>query len=242
MIQLATPNTEQQIRQMWKICFDDSDEFMDLYFSEVYRNENTLIYFEENQAVASLQMLPYRFTFYGEEIPVAYISGVCTLPEFQHRGYMSKLMTAAFELMHEREIPLSILIPAEAWLYDYYAQFDFVKVFEADNKEIPLLEILQKSGNNLDIAYADFDKMFREKDFCVQKTKADFITIVKEAEMEGFPPKTNLAGMARVINAEKLLAIYAKKYPGTTIVDCTLSGLCYLFFRNQHPIMNLMLE
>ena len=227
---------------MWEICFDDTEEFMDLYFSEKYRNENTLIYFIDNQAVASLQMLPYQFTFYGEEIPVAYISGVCTLPEFQGRGYMGKLMISAFDLMREREIPLSILIPAEKWLYDYYARFGYEKVFEADKIEIPLLEILQKSNNDLDIAYAVFDGIFRKKDFCVQKTKADFATIVRDAEMEGFPPKTNLAGMARVIDAEKLLAIFAKKHPGKRIVFENEKDLCRQLFENQHPIMNLMLE
>ena len=242
MIQFATNKTKQEVRRMWKICFDDTEEFMDLYFSEKYRNENTLIYFIDNQAVASLQMLPYQFTFYGEEIPVAYISGVCTLPEFQGRGYMGKLMISAFDLMREREIPLSILIPAKTWLYDYYAQFGYERVFEADKKEVPLLDILQKSGNDLDIAYAMFDKTFREKDFCVQKTKADFITIVKEAEMENFAPKTNLAGMARIIDAEKLLAIFTKKHPEKELVFENEKELCRLLFENQHPIMNLMLE
>ena len=242
MIQFANNNTKQEVRRMWKICFDDTEEFMDLYFSEKYRNENTLIYFEKNQAVASLQILPYRFTFYGEEIPVAYISGACTLPKFQGRGYMGKLMATAFELMREREILLSILVPAEKWLYDFYAKLGYEKVFEADENEIPLLEILQKAGNDLDIAYAEFDKVFRKKDFCVQKTKADFATIVRETEMEGFPPKTNLAGMARVIDAEKLLAIFAKKHPEKEITFENEKELCRLLFENQHPIMNLMLE
>jgi predicted acetyltransferase len=242
MIQLANNNTKEEVRKMWKICFDDSDEFMDLYFSEKYRNENTLIYFEENRAVASLQMLPYQFTFCGEEAPAAYISGACTLPEYQNRGYMSKLMIAAFELMCEREILLSILIPAEAWLYDYYAKFGYEKVFFADEDEIPLLKILQKSKDDLNIAYAMFDKLFREKDFCVQKTKADFITIVKDAEIDGFPPKANLSGMARIIDAKKLLAIFTKKYPEKELIFENEKDLCRLFFENQHPIMNLMLE
>jgi predicted acetyltransferase len=212
MIQLANSKTEQEVRRMWKICFDDSDEFMDLYFSEKYQNENTLIYFDKNQAVASLQMLPYSFTFCGKEIPVSYISGVCTLPEYRNRGFANKLLFKAFCLMRERDIPISILIPAEAWLYSYYARYCYETVFSSDKYEIPLLKIVQESNDNLDVAYRVFDKLFRKRDFCVQKTKSDFITIIKDAEMDDFPPKTNLSGMARIIDVRKLLAIFAQKY------------------------------
>ena len=242
MIRLAKQKNKQKIREMWKICFNDSEKFMDLYFSEKYRNENTLIYFEGNQAVASLQILPYQFTFCNEEIPVSYISGACTLPEYRNRGIMNKLLPAAFELMYERKIPLSILIPAKPWLYDYYARYGYEKVFSADKNEIPLLTILQNSGNDLDIAYAKFDKLFRQKDFCVQKTKADFVTIVRDAELDNFPPNGNLSGMARVIDAEKLLAIFARKYPKKELVFQNQNDLCRLLFENQQPTMNLMLE
>ena len=214
MIEQANDKTKQEVRRMWKSCFNDSDEFLDLYFSEKYRNENTLIYFEENQAVASLQMLSYQFTFCGDEIPVSYVSGACTLHKYRNCGCMKKMMTAAFSLMHKRDILISILIPAEAWLYDYYTQYGYETVFEADESEIPLSEILKKSAGDLNVAYQFFDKIFRAKDFCVQKTKSDFITIVKDLEMDNdFPRKTNLSGMARIIDAEKLLAIFAKKYP-----------------------------
>ncbi|HBK95633.1 MAG TPA: GNAT family N-acetyltransferase, partial [Porphyromonadaceae bacterium] len=36
---------------MWKTVFGDSDEYMEIYFREKYRNENTLIYFESGKAV-----------------------------------------------------------------------------------------------------------------------------------------------------------------------------------------------
>ena len=259
MIQLANEHTSLAVRQMWKTCFDDSEEFMDLYFSEKYQNENTLIRFENNRAVASLQMLPYRFVFYDTEISVAYISGACTLPEFRKRGYMTELMTAAFEVMKQRNIPLSILIPAEKWLYNYYAKLGYEQVFDADETEIPLKNILDQANGDLDVAYSLFNQSFNEKDFCIRKTKSDFLTIVKDAQLDNFPPKTNLAGMARIIDAEYLISRYKQKYPNSSFrfekIDINL--LCRLLFgyhlellpqelsRNfepHQPILNLMLE
>ena len=86
MIQFAGDTTEQQVWDMWKTVFGDSDDYMQLYFKYKYRNENTLIYIEDDKAVSSLQMLSYKFTFCGEVIPVQYLSGVCTLPEYRGKG------------------------------------------------------------------------------------------------------------------------------------------------------------
>ena len=231
MITFASENTRPAIRRMWKTCFNDSEAFMDLYFSEKYRDENTLVYIENNQAVASLQMLPYSFTFYGEMIPVAYISGACTLPGFRHRGYMSQLLLASFEVMKQRNIPLSILIPADENLCKYYEKFGYEKVFEKDDEEIPLKEIWEKSNSDLDLAYQEFNQLFKDKDFCIQKTKADFQTIIKDAELDGFPPKTNLSGMARVITTKNI-----------TSFRHVLCLKTFKDFKMQRPILNLMLE
>ncbi len=218
MIRLTDSTTKNEVRKMWKACFHDSDEFMELYFSDVYQNDNTLIYFENGQAAASLQMLPYKFTFCGAEIPVSYISGACTYPEYRNRGYMGKLLSAAFEKMRERNIPLSILIPAEKWLYGYYARYGYEKVFEEDSQIIPIKQILDDAHGNIDQAYREFDRIYRSKDFCIRKTKEQFRAIIQDAELDNFPPKTNLSGMARIIDAEQLLTLFAEKYPDKSLV------------------------
>lgn len=213
MIKLADSQTKESVRLMWQICFDDTPEFVNLYFSEKYKDENTLVYFIDDKAVASLQMIPYRFTFCGTEIPSAYISGACTLPEYRNRGIMGQLLLAAFEVINQRNIPLSILIPAEEWLYSYYAKYGYHTVFQSDDAPIPLEQIIRSAEGNMDIAYAHFDALYRKKDFCVQKTKSDFITIVEDFRLDEFPVKTNLSGMARIIDAQTLLTLFAQKYP-----------------------------
>ena len=87
---------KKQVQRLWKTVFDDSDEFIHLYFNRVYKDENTLVIRKEGQIVSALQMLPYAMTYYGEEISVAYISGACTLPSEQGKGLMGKLLQNAF--------------------------------------------------------------------------------------------------------------------------------------------------
>ncbi|MDR0333759.1 MAG: GNAT family N-acetyltransferase [Dysgonamonadaceae bacterium] len=214
MIQYANQYTAPQIRQMWKTVFGDSDSYIDIYFREKYRNERTLVYLEGEKAVASLQMLPYNFTFCDVEIPVAYISGVSTLPEAQKKGYMHQLLLKSFEEMAKNNISLAILVPQEAWLLEFYDKYGYAQTFDAGVEEVfSLKTLLDKHLQDEESAYNEFDSQFRSQDMTVQKTFEDFQTIVEEGRLFNFPSKKNLIGMARMIDAEKLLSIFAKKYP-----------------------------
>ena len=50
----------------------------------------------------------------------------------------------------------------------------------------------------------------------VQKSFEDFRAMVEEAALFGFPPKKNLTGMARVIDLQRLLSLFADRYPQTS--------------------------
>ncbi|MDR2956259.1 MAG: GNAT family N-acetyltransferase [Prevotella sp.] len=208
MIKFATDQTAPLVREMWKTCFGDSDKFLDILSKYKYRNENTLIYFDGDEAVASLQMFPYSITFYNQLIPFAYLAGLCTLPEHRKKGYMAQLIGKAHEIIAERGILLSILIPAEDWLYGFYEKYGYTQVFEKDEELIPLKDILDEFPDEEE-AYRTFDLIFRYKDFCIQKTEDDFRAIVEDYKEDGYPPKSNLSGMACAINTWELLKLYA---------------------------------
>lgn len=209
MIDFANKDTAPLVRCMWKACFGDTEESMDIFFSRKYRDENTLIYFEKGEAVASLQMLPYTITFYGERIPFVYLAGLCTLPEYRQKGYMAQLIHQAHEVVEKRNIPLAILIPAEEWLYHFYEKYGYTQVFEKDNIHIPLDDIIGRYSDARE-EYIAFDSIFGDKDFCVQKSFEDFEAIKDDYLLDVYPTKTNLSGMARTILPEVLLGSYVR--------------------------------
>lgn len=214
MIHYADDSTKQAVRDMWKICFGDSDAYMDIYFYHKYRNENTLIYLEDKKPVASLQMLIYKLTFHGSEINVAYLSGLCTLPTYRNRGYMRRLILKSFQVAKEREIPLMILVPQDRGVMSYYERFGFAQTFDSGIEILPLLsKIIEASSEDLHKAYRHFNSLYRDNDMTVQKSYADFEAIVEEAKLFNYPSKSNLTGMARVIDASRLISIYSSKYP-----------------------------
>lgn len=256
MINFAEKNTRPIIRQMWKTCFGDTEEYMDIYFSRQYKDENTLIYFQEKKAVASLQMIPYTITFYGKIVPFYYLAGLCTLPKYRRKGYMSQLIDKAFKVMSERAIPLTILVPAEKNLIKYYNKFDFEQVFEQENNPLPSLKSIIQEAPNIKDAYIKFDQLFNQNNLCVQKSFTDFVTIIDEAKLEGFPDKYNLTGMAYILDKEHLTSLYSKTHSIDIPKHINNRLLCRLLFGYktgelgeeykqfpvQQPVINLMLE
>lgn len=218
MIKFADDSTKQQVWNMWKTVFGDADSYMELYFRTKYRNENTLLYFEGDKAVASLQMLQFNFTFCGIEIPVYYLSGVSTLPEARKKGYMNELLIESYKVSKERGIPLMLLVPAEEWLLNFYDKYGFAQAFDPGNEPlIDLNDLVKRNANDLQAAYKEFDSIFRNQDMTIQKTLDDFAAIVEEAALWNYPEKKSLIGMARVIDAEILLSFFAKQHPHTTL-------------------------
>lgn len=210
MIRLADPISKAQVWDMWKRCFGDPDDYMELYFRYKYRPEDTLLYIEGSEAVASLQMLTYQFTFHGVEIPVIYLSGVCTLPAYRGRGYARALLFESFNEAIRRGVPLMILVPQEEGLMQWYAQYGFTQTFDSGSEPLPSLkEPMDRHEGDLEAAYNEFDGHYREQDMTVQKTFSDFKAMVEEAILFGFPEKKSLPGMARVINADHLLSLFA---------------------------------
>ena len=214
MIRIARNSHKQIVYDMWKTVFGDSDEYMQLYFSEKYRSENTFLYFHNAKAVSSLQILPFRFTFWGEEITMGYLSGLCTLPQARGKGFMSRLIEAALSEMAQRGIALAGLVPQEEKLMNFYRLFGFEQTFEQGEPMPDLSEIIRTSANSED-AYQKFDKYFRTRDMTVQKTASDFQTIAKDSKLSGYPRKQSLSGMSRTVDARKLLSVFARNNPRT---------------------------
>lgn len=127
---------KEQVKALWKICFDDSEEFVEMYFRLRYKTEVNVAIQSGDEVISALQMLPYPMTFGGETVQTSYISGACTHPDFRSKGVMRELLSQSFARMLRNGVHFSTLIPAEPWLFDYYARMGYASVFKYSTKEI----------------------------------------------------------------------------------------------------------
>ena len=57
---LTLQNTEMlpvRLKEIWKECFEDSDNYIDFYYKKRFQKENTLVYLLEDKIVSMLTML-----------------------------------------------------------------------------------------------------------------------------------------------------------------------------------------
>ncbi len=114
-----------QCRQLWETVFGDSEEFVDLYFNRRFTPENTICVFESGRVVSAMQSLQYDMTFCQAVIRVGYVSGLATLPGFRNRGLAAKVLRESHRRLYDRGALLSLLIPAENSLFDYYRRMNY---------------------------------------------------------------------------------------------------------------------
>lgn len=202
----------QETRDLWKLVFNDSDKFMDLYFSRVYKPKYNVTCQLNHHVVAALQTLPYALLYHGQELPAVYISGVSTHPDYRHQEIGNNLMRQAHFDLFYKNVVYAALIPAEDWLYEWYAKCGYA----------PRITCLPHSTDVLSTSFETFDRWQREKTCILLHKQADFDVAKEDILLAGAdyqPAREPIQGMIRVINALKALRSYAAQNPS---LNCTL--------------------
>lgn len=110
----------QQTRHLWKTCFGDSEAFMDIYFSKKFTSTSNLTRQVGRQVVAAAQVFPYTLCLNDERVPVGYISGLATLPEYRGQGHAAQILHEAHRRLSDARALFSFLIPGNEDLRNYY--------------------------------------------------------------------------------------------------------------------------
>lgn len=78
--------TKEKVKALWQLCFDDSEEFVEMYFRLRYKNEINVTIESGDEVISALQMIPYPMTFCGNTVQTSYVSGACTHPDSAERS------------------------------------------------------------------------------------------------------------------------------------------------------------
>ncbi len=129
MIRFATAADTPAVRALWETCFPDDSGFNPYFFTHRYNPAQTLLLLEGTTLSAMLQMLPYEMRIGDSTATATYIYGACTAPQARRRGLMAQLLSASFEWDRAHARAASILIPQEAWLFDFYQKYGYEPCF-----------------------------------------------------------------------------------------------------------------
>jgi predicted acetyltransferase len=188
---LAKQNDKAEVAFLWKEVFNDSDEFIKLFFDNIYKPENTLVVKRNHQIVSALQIVPYKVMVKDLILDAAYICGVCTRESERGKGLMNRLMNEAMELVRERRFAFSFLIPAEHWLFDVYRKAGYQFEIQ-DTKHITQHTATKRHVcPNIDIIpcnlehYPYFNQKQLERKCCILHDYKDFEVILQDNQIDG---------------------------------------------------------
>lgn len=114
-ISFARLSDELKLKRLFLNCFDDTLGFVNMFFSEYFIPENTLVAQENGRAVGLCFLLPCR----AEERPCFYIYGVCVDGEYRGRGIGKQLVEAAVQCARQRG-GACLLHPEDSTLFSFY--------------------------------------------------------------------------------------------------------------------------
>lgn len=201
----------EETRQLWKTVFNDSDDFINLYFSKVYQPKYNITCQIDRHVVAALQTLPFSLHYKGNEVSTAYMSGVCVNPDYRRRNIGNNLMRQAHFDLYYKGAVYAVLIPADDWLKDWYTRCGYSQH----------ITCIPEPADVLNLSFEAFDAIQRNKPCALLHSAESYAIAQEDIRIAGnkYQPHTdNVAGMIRIINAQKALSLYAEAHPQQSLV------------------------
>ncbi|MDR0507297.1 MAG: GNAT family N-acetyltransferase [Dysgonamonadaceae bacterium] len=235
MIQQGDSQYKDRLKAMWKLCFPhDSNKFVDFYFKRVYKNEEAIIYMENDSLVAFLQMIPYSLKFGTEIFQAGYISGAMTHPDYRRKGYMEKLLNASFDIMRKKGYSYTFLIPQEKWLFGFYEKYGFRRignqlndpVLSEENVGISNFSVFKgKEHEKEPSLWKSYFKFLVEKENAVLKTSMQFSNILLDFFDDEGVLFANNAGIAFTLKKDNTIIIKEFFCQNKTVYDEFLTAI-----------------
>ncbi len=112
----------EQMKNLWRDTFGDTDEFIDLFFEKFYRPRKTFLRFDGDTLVSMLFYMDVRVKYDGKRLKTAYLYGVATRLSERRQGHFTALHQALLDELREKKYDLIITIPQNDSLFSFYKE------------------------------------------------------------------------------------------------------------------------
>ena len=125
MIRFAEEGMRARLQELWRECFGDSNEYVDLYFASHDIARHTMVFMDGENPVSMLSLLPMTVVTRAGILPARYVYAVATKESYRGRGISTRMLEAAHRVLRAEGVKLSVLVPSSAALYNFYGRRGF---------------------------------------------------------------------------------------------------------------------
>ena len=122
-IRALTGADKREAKDIWELRFDDSLSFTGWFFSERFSPETSFCAVESGKIVSIAHGSPMRLRIRNSEFPAMMVSGVATLPGYEGRGLMKRVMFRLLENCKKSGVPLAFHTPSHFSIYRAIGEF-----------------------------------------------------------------------------------------------------------------------
>ena len=134
MIRYLKQEEKGESRALWeKVFAEDSQSFIEYYYSDRVRKNKILTAWKEDHVVAMLHRNPYEVVVKDRLWKADYIAGVATDPDYRHQGLMRRLLSRCFSDMYMERMGFCFLVPADPAIY---FPFDFTYICDLPEADL----------------------------------------------------------------------------------------------------------
>ncbi len=126
---IARESDFDDIVQIWRMAFSDSDEYIQNFLRMMYKPGNCIVSRADGRVVSMAFLLETQLVVQGKPYSAYYFYAAATHPDYEGKGHMSGIINEVIPLTKERGVDFLVLVPAEDWLFDFYGRFGFETKF-----------------------------------------------------------------------------------------------------------------
>ncbi|MDY4561739.1 MAG: GNAT family N-acetyltransferase [Peptostreptococcus porci] len=137
-IRLCKKEEINQVKDIWKYCFEDSEAYVNFYFDKKFNHNNVVVSKDGDRLISSIHLNQHDILMNGKKLNTSYVVGVSTLPEARGRGIMNGMMLESLKEMLRRGQTISILMPID---FRLYTKFGFSNCYDMILNSVDIFEL-----------------------------------------------------------------------------------------------------
>lgn len=199
-IRFAKDTDISELKLIWKVCFGDSDEYINFFFDNMFKPENAVVADIDGRASGVVHLLDAKF--YDTPFKYGYAIGV--LPEFRGNSLCKKMHDFIRDYCEKNSFMYG-LHPANDKLAEFYKSIGLNDMFS-----LKIKEYVNDTENNDEFEISDIspDEYFnlRESHFkpLVSWGKDTIVYMMNEAKhFGGFAKKIYIDGNEKILLVKK---------------------------------------
>ena len=178
-VRMANNNDKQDIKKLWDVVFDDSENFIEWFFENRYNRAFATCLESEGEIASAMQGYPFNLRIRGRIVQASILAGVSTYEKHRGKGFMSKVFKAHMEQIRDAGIPLVPHTPANTPTFFSKGHYP---VTETKIVTIPPMDIesnitqlaLKEAKMNYGNMFACYTKWSQDYSGIVVRSMADF--------------------------------------------------------------------